>query len=71
MSKLVRIDVVCHLTSLSRSTIYRLKAAGQFPEPEVISPRCVRWHERDIEDWIENPKAKSSRVPADGTGGAK
>jgi prophage regulatory protein len=52
-----RIAMVAQRTGLSRATIYRLEAAGNFPSRQQISPRCVGWYGSDIEDFIANPKA--------------
>ncbi len=50
---LVPIGVVCKATAMSRSTVYRLVAAGKFPKPVKISPVAVRWRLRDVIGWIE------------------
>lgn len=52
-----RIATVAQRTGLSRATIYRLEAAGNFPRRQQISPRCVGWYGSDIEDFIANPIA--------------
>jgi len=52
-----RIAMVAQRTGLSRATIYRLEAAGNFPARQQISPRCVGWYGSDIEDFIANPRA--------------
>jgi len=52
-----RIAMVAQRTGLSRATIYRLEAAGNFPNRQQISPRCVGWYGSDIEDFIADPKA--------------
>ena len=47
---------------ISRSAIYRLMRAGQFPEPIRIGPRAVRWPESEIEAWLESrPRATGDR----------
>ena len=45
-------------TQLSRSTLYRLIAAGQFPAPVKIGG-AARWQEPVIERWI------AARIPAE------
>jgi len=35
----------------SRSTIYRLIAAGNFPAPISLTQRSVRWRQSDIDGW--------------------
>ena len=52
-----RIATVAQRTGLSRATIYRLEAAGNFPNRQQIGPRCVGWYGSDIEDFIANPTA--------------
>ena len=41
------------LTGLSRSSIYRLAAASQFPKPIPLGPRAVGWRADEIVNWIE------------------
>ena len=49
------------LTKLSRSTIYRLMRAGEFPEPIRIARRSVRWHVSEIENYLaQQPRAKGN-----------
>ena len=43
---------VIQLTGLSRSTIYTLRAAGEFPRPVRLSTRAVGWREADIRNWL-------------------
>jgi prophage regulatory protein len=42
------------MTTLSRSTIYRLMAAGKFPASIRLSANSVGWLESDVEQWIES-----------------
>ncbi len=51
-------------TGLTRSTIYRLMRAGEFPEPLKLGPRAVRWRATEIESWIaERPRATGETKP--------
>ena len=51
-------------TGLTRSTIYRLMRAGEFPEPLKLGPRAVRWWATEIESWIaERPRATGETKP--------
>lgn len=43
-------DVVAE-TSLSRATIYRLIAKGDFPSPIRVSPQRVAWSESSVQGW--------------------
>jgi prophage regulatory protein len=45
-------------TKLSRSTIWRLENAGQFPSRRVIGSKSVAWRKSEVDAWIQ------SRVPA-------
>lgn len=45
------------VTGLSRSSVYRLAAAGQFPKPIQIGPRAVGWRADEIDRWIEERTA--------------
>ena len=46
------------LTGLSRSSIYRLAAASQFPKPIPLGPRAVGWRADEIDYWIEQRTAE-------------
>ena len=50
---LLRIDEVTTLVRLSRPSVYRLMAAGDFPRPVQIGSRAVRWRRADVEAWVE------------------
>ena len=39
-------------TGLSRSAIYRLMRAHQFPIPIRVGPRAVRWPQSEINEFI-------------------
>jgi prophage regulatory protein len=49
---LLRIQTVTALTGLSVSTIYRLVAAGTFPQPRRLGARCTRWRAGDVTAWL-------------------
>ena len=42
------------LTGLGRTTAWRMRCAGDFPQPVPISPGRVAWRERDIVAWNES-----------------
>ena len=57
--KLVRLDTVLEMTTLSVSTIYRLMKKGQFPKQIKISERSTRWVLDEIFEWMdENFKSR-------------
>nr|WP_281400275.1 AlpA family phage regulatory protein [Sphingomonas sabuli] len=49
---------VREMTSLGKSTIYRMIAGKQFPRPLRLSERRVAWRQSDINDWLDT-RAKS------------
>jgi prophage regulatory protein len=49
---LLHIGTVRALTSLSPATIYRKVAAGEFPSPIKLGPRCARWRSGDVMAWL-------------------
>ncbi len=50
--QLVPLRIVCGVTGLSRSTVYRMVAAGAFPKPVKISQARVAWREREVHAWL-------------------
>mgnify|MGYP001128622128 CR=1 FL=1 len=52
MKKFLRLKMVVDKTGLSRSTIYRLEAAGDFPKRVKLSRGTVAWHENDVDIWM-------------------
>lgn len=49
---ILRLPEVSHATGLSRSTIYRLVQAGNFPPSLKLTARTIGWYSTDIENWI-------------------
>jgi prophage regulatory protein len=55
---LLRLSEVERLTSLSKSSIYRLEAAGKFPRRVRISERASGWYSDEIANYVESrPRA--------------
>ena len=62
--RLIRIRDVEARTGLSRSTIYRKKRDGSFPEAVKVGDRAVRWRESEIEAWVAaRPRATGDTPP--------
>lgn len=57
---LIRISEVVELTSLSRSTIYRMMRRGDFPEPTRISERIIIWKRAQVMAWLKQPEKQQS-----------
>nr|WP_077034475.1 AlpA family transcriptional regulator [Pelomonas sp. KK5] len=49
----LRMPSVLRMTSLGRSTIYRLISEGKFPRPVRIGDRAVAWRQTDLDSWSE------------------
>jgi prophage regulatory protein len=49
--KLIKLAELCKLLDMSRSTIYKMKMEGRFPEPIKVGYRAVRWRLSDIRAW--------------------
>lgn len=46
------------VTGLSRSAIYRMMRAGEFPTPLQVGQQAVRWPEPEVAAWLaERPRA--------------
>lgn len=50
--KLIKINEVMELTTLSKATIYRLQAAEKFPRSFKIAEKTSVWRLSTIENWI-------------------
>lgn len=56
--RMLHIDEVVELTGLSRSTIYKKMAKGEFPKPLKLGERAVRWRQSEVEAWLASlPRA--------------
>nr|WP_082146556.1 AlpA family transcriptional regulator [Marinobacter subterrani] len=51
---ILRLSQVIHVTSLARSTIYKLMSSGLFPKPISLSERTVGWVEAEVDQWIDS-----------------
>lgn len=58
----LRLREVCRLTGLSRSQIYRLQSAGQFPAHVKPSPATSAWIDVEIAQWQADRIAASRKV---------
>ena len=56
--RLIRLEKVLEITTLSAPTIYRQIAKGQFPKQIKLSERSTRWCESEVLNYI-NEKFKS------------
>lgn len=56
--RMLKIKEVVAETSLSRRSIYRLIAAGDFPRSRQLSPQRVAWSADDIDAWKQERPMK-------------
>lgn len=50
--RLLRINDVCFMTGLGRSTIYAKVKAGDFPSAVQLHGTSVAWRETEVDAWI-------------------
>jgi predicted DNA-binding transcriptional regulator AlpA len=60
--RIVRLPEVLRLTSLSRSTVWRLERANAFPVRRQLSPGAIGWQEDEIVDWTLRRPPTSTRT---------
>lgn len=51
--RLIKIKEVMNKTDLSRSSIYKFIAQGEFPKPVQLGVKRVAWVESEIHEWIQ------------------
>ena len=52
--KIVRAPELQEWIGLSRSTVWRLVKAGEFPAPIRLHGNAVAWREQDVNEWIKS-----------------
>jgi prophage regulatory protein len=50
--RVMRLKEVLDTIGLSRSTVYKYLAEGNFPKPVTLGERCVGWVESEVYDWL-------------------
>jgi prophage regulatory protein len=58
---ILRLPAIKERSGLSRSSIYQLIKAGQFPAPVALGKRAVGWDSTEIDAWIEERLAEAQR----------
>ena len=51
--RLIDIDEVMRMTCLSRTTIYRFRREGRFPQSIQLTDSRIAWLESDVLAWID------------------
>ena len=59
--RLIRLTEVMDLTGLSRSTLYRKKRAGDFPESVELGERVVAWWQSEVRAWMASRPKSGTR----------
>jgi prophage regulatory protein len=54
LPRLLPLREVAQRVALSRSTIWRMERAGQFPKRRRLSVNKVAWWEPEIEEWVQS-----------------
>ena len=54
LPRLIPFREVAQRVALSRSTIWRMERAGQFPKRRRLSVNKVAWYEPEIEEWLQS-----------------
>lgn len=57
--QLIRLKQVIELTSLSKSSIYRLIGCDDFPRPVPLGARSVAWSKYEVEQWCSRKIASA------------
>jgi prophage regulatory protein len=60
MPSFIRLDEVRRRVPYSKSSIYTMIAAGQFPAPHRLGARAVGWLEHEVTGWV---RARSESEP--------
>ena len=59
--RMLRLRSVILMTSLSKSTLYRLIKQGHFPQPLRLTQRAVRWRREEVDEWLSH-RPRSGRL---------
>ncbi len=54
MTRIIRPKDISGKTGLSRATIWRMEARGDFPSRRQVGQNAVGWISSEIEDWLES-----------------
>lgn len=55
----LRRTLVLAKTGLSKTTVYNLEKAGDFPTHFMLTPRCAVWFEDEIDVWLQERRQKA------------
>lgn len=52
--RIIREPEVRRRTGLSHASIFRMREAGQFPQPVKVGARATGWLEHEINAWLQS-----------------
>lgn len=61
--RLLRAKEVFNRVALSRTTIWRMMARGEFPKPVHLTPHRIAWRESDINEFVANQRPSENPLP--------
>jgi prophage regulatory protein len=53
VERLLSFQTVCEMTTVSRTTIWRMVRAGAFPKPIKVSANRKAWRGAEVKAWLE------------------
>ena len=59
--RLLDVNEVARRLRVSRSTLYKMVAAGKFPPPVRLPNGAPRWREDDVDGWIDGLRPAPGR----------
>ena len=62
-NKFLRRTAVLAKLGISRTHLYELERAGDFPAHFMLSPRCAVWDEAAVNLWMEERAARRAACP--------
>ena len=64
VKRILKQPEVSLVSGLSRSSIYRLEALGQFPSRVKLSESASGWHSEEVQAWIDSRPRVTQRAAA-------
>src|SRR5688572_16002965 len=50
--RMLRIQEVCEIVGLARSSVWNLVKSDEFPAPRRLGSRAVGWRDDEVEQWV-------------------
>ena len=57
--RLLSLSEVENVSGIRKTTVYQLMKRGEFPRCVNVTPRCVRWPESTVLQWVQDRIAAS------------